>query len=78
MDITLAILPWITVRKLQMKTAEKLGVAIAMSMGVLYVTISCLKTLTDMLLTDASLQRRNHCSGKDCHHSLSRYWRLYL
>ena len=38
MDLTLALLPWTLVWKLQMKPAEKVGVAIAMSMGVLYVS----------------------------------------
>jgi hypothetical protein len=35
MDIILALLPWTIIPKLQMRTREKLGVAIAMSMGVL-------------------------------------------
>jgi hypothetical protein len=35
MDLTLALLPWKIVWGLQMKKKEKLGVAIAMSMGVL-------------------------------------------
>ncbi|KAF3015872.1 hypothetical protein E8E14_008475 [Neopestalotiopsis sp. 37M] len=34
MDIILALLPWTIIPKLQMRTREKLGVAIAMSMGV--------------------------------------------
>ena len=37
MDLALALLPWTLVWKLQMKPAEKIGVAVAMSMGVLYV-----------------------------------------
>jgi hypothetical protein len=35
MDIALALLPWQTIWKLQMKKREKIGVAIAMSMGIL-------------------------------------------
>lgn len=35
MDATLALLPWTIIWTLQMKTNEKLGVAVAMSMGVL-------------------------------------------
>jgi hypothetical protein len=35
MDIALALLPWTVVWKLQMKRKEKIGVAVAMSMGVL-------------------------------------------
>jgi len=37
MDLTLALLPWTLVWKLQMKPAEKIGVAVAMSMGILCV-----------------------------------------
>jgi hypothetical protein len=35
MDMLLALLPWKVIWKLQMKEKEKLGVGIAMSMGVL-------------------------------------------
>ncbi len=35
MDISLALLPWKIVWKLQMKKKERVGVAVAMSMGVL-------------------------------------------
>lgn len=35
MDIVLAFLPWKLVWSLQMKLKEKLGVAVAMSLGVL-------------------------------------------
>jgi hypothetical protein len=35
MDITLALLPWKLIWKLQMKKQEKIGVAVAMSCGVL-------------------------------------------
>jgi hypothetical protein len=35
MDLVLAILPWTVIWKLQMKRKEKIGVALAMSMGVL-------------------------------------------
>jgi len=35
MDIVLALLPWRTIWALQMHNREKLGVAIAMSMGIL-------------------------------------------
>jgi hypothetical protein len=35
MDLTLAMLPWTVIWKLQMRKAEKVGVAVAMSMGVL-------------------------------------------
>lgn len=37
MDITLSLLPWKLLWGLQMKKTEKIGVAIAMSMGILYV-----------------------------------------
>ena len=36
MDLTLAMLPWKVIWKLQMRRAEKIGIAVAMSMGVLY------------------------------------------
>lgn len=36
MDLTLAMLPWTVIWGLQMKVKEKIGVAIAMSCGVLY------------------------------------------
>jgi hypothetical protein len=35
MDMMLALLPWSIVWKLQMKKKEKLGVALAMSLGIL-------------------------------------------
>jgi hypothetical protein len=35
MDISLALLPWQILWKLQMRTAEKIGVGIAMSLGIL-------------------------------------------
>jgi len=35
MDFVLALLPWKVIWKLQMKRKEKVGVALAMSMGVL-------------------------------------------
>jgi len=35
MDITLAMIPWKLIWGLQMRKKEKIGVAIAMSMGVL-------------------------------------------
>lgn len=35
MDIVLAMLPWSVILRLQMKTKEKLGVACAMSLGLL-------------------------------------------
>ncbi len=37
MDFVLALLPWKVIWKLQMKRKEKVGIALAMSMGVLYV-----------------------------------------
>jgi hypothetical protein len=37
MDISLALLPWRVLWKLQMRLAEKIGVGIAMSLGVLQV-----------------------------------------
>lgn len=39
MDIALAMLPWTVIWGLQMKVKEKIGVAIAMSCGVLYVSL---------------------------------------
>ncbi len=36
-DITLAILPWTVIWNLQMRRAEKIGVSLAMSMGILCV-----------------------------------------
>ncbi|ORY56339.1 uncharacterized protein BCR38DRAFT_451083 [Pseudomassariella vexata] len=38
MDFVLALLPWTIIMHLQMKPKEKIGVAVAMSMGILYVT----------------------------------------
>lgn len=38
MDIVLALLPWRVVWSLQMKKKEKFGIAVAMSMGLLYVS----------------------------------------
>ena len=35
MDFTLALLPWKLIWSLQMRKVEKLGIAIAMSMGIL-------------------------------------------
>lgn len=35
MDFVLALLPWKVIWKLQMKRKEKVGVALAMSMGIL-------------------------------------------
>ena len=35
MDISLALIPWKIIWNLQMRTAEKLGVGVAMSLGVL-------------------------------------------
>jgi hypothetical protein len=40
MDITLALLPWKLIWGLNMKKQEKIGVAIAMSCGILYVSDS--------------------------------------
>ncbi len=39
MDFVLALLPWKLIWKLQMKRKEKVGVALAMSMGILCVLI---------------------------------------
>jgi len=36
-DFILALLPWKIIMSLQMKTHEKIGVAVAMSLGLLYV-----------------------------------------
>lgn len=38
MDFVLALLPWQIIWNLQMKRKEKFGVAVAMSMGILYVS----------------------------------------
>lgn len=46
MDITLAMLPWRIVWNLQMKKREKFGVAVAMSMGVLYAFPFCMTSIT--------------------------------
>jgi hypothetical protein len=37
-DFVLALLPWKLIHGLQMRTREKIGVSVAMSLGVLYVT----------------------------------------
>lgn len=37
MDISLAVIPWKILWRVQMRLAEKIGVGIAMSLGVLYV-----------------------------------------
>lgn len=39
MDLILALFPWTIVMKLRMTRSEKLGVAFAMSMGVLWVAL---------------------------------------
>lgn len=44
MDIVLAFLPWLTIRKLQMKKTEKVGVAVAMCMGVFAGITAMVKT----------------------------------
>jgi len=43
MDLILAILPWSLLWNLQMKRGEKFGIAIAMSLGVLYVNYDLLE-----------------------------------
>ena len=54
MDFTLAFLPWQFLWKLQMKRSEKIGVGIALSMGVLAGATAIIKTskLPRMLSTD--------------------------
>jgi hypothetical protein len=37
MDLIFAIIPWKIIMRMQMETKEKIGVALAMSMGVLWV-----------------------------------------
>jgi len=44
MDLALALLPWTLVWKLQMKPTEKIGVAVAMSMGVFAAITALIKT----------------------------------
>lgn len=44
MDILLALLPWIILKDLTMKKREKLGVGIAMSMGIFTGVAAFLKT----------------------------------
>ncbi|TLD34127.1 hypothetical protein PspLS_00654 [Pyricularia sp. CBS 133598] len=49
-DLTLALLPWTIILKLQMKTKEKFGIALAMSMGIFaaicaFIKVSFLPTL---------------------------------
>jgi len=39
MDISLALLPWKVLWNLKMRTAEKIGVGIAMSLGLLWVDL---------------------------------------
>ena len=48
MDITLALLPWTVIWGLQMKLQEKVGVAIAMSCGILYVSACPLEIYRDL------------------------------
>lgn len=45
MDYVLALLPWVILWKLQMKRAEKIGVGIAMSLGVLSGTVAIIKSI---------------------------------
>lgn len=39
MDLIFAIIPWKIIMRMQMETKEKIGVALAMSMGVLWVLL---------------------------------------
>jgi len=43
MDISLALLPWKVLWNLQMRTAEKIGVGVAMSLGILAGVTSILR-----------------------------------
>ncbi|SPO04562.1 uncharacterized protein DNG_07247 [Cephalotrichum gorgonifer] len=45
MDFTLALLPWKILHGVQMKTKEKLGIVIAMSMGILAGIVAIVKTV---------------------------------
>ncbi|KAF4915222.1 hypothetical protein CGCVW01_v010390 [Colletotrichum viniferum] len=51
-DILLALLPWKIVMGLQMKTHEKIGVAIAMSMGVLAGVMGVMKAVQSIIVLD--------------------------
>lgn len=58
MDLCLAALPWTILPKLQMKTKEKIGVGIAMSMGALYVKTNERPSGILCALTGADLPKR--------------------
>ncbi|KAK4657502.1 hypothetical protein QC762_214150 [Podospora pseudocomata] len=45
-DLVLALLPWMIISKLQMRTKEKLGVGIAMSMGIIAAIMAIVKTVS--------------------------------
>ncbi|KAK0664481.1 hypothetical protein QBC41DRAFT_380726 [Cercophora samala] len=45
-DLVLALLPWVVISKLQMRTKEKLGVGIAMSMGIMAAVMALIKTIS--------------------------------
>jgi len=76
MDITLALLPWTLIWKLQMKKKEKAGVAIAMSMGILYVPSNHLLVLGKLCRLTVLSQRRCHSTHQDQQdpeHAVQRY-----
>ena len=76
MDFVLALLPWQVIWKLQMKRNEKLGVALAMSMGILSVTL--LSNLRKIHLETHRLQRRGYCHCQDSRHPDNSISGLYL
>ncbi|KAH6865728.1 hypothetical protein BKA58DRAFT_226345 [Alternaria rosae] len=61
MDISLALLPWKVLWKLQMRTAEKIGVGVAMSLGILAGVTSILraKYVEQLQTQDLSYQAYN-------------------
>lgn len=55
-DIVLSLLPWTLIWNLRMKKREKLGIGIAMSMGILYVS-----SITLLLLRNGSRLTQQQC-----------------
>jgi hypothetical protein len=74
MDFVLALLPWKVIWKLQMKRKEKVGVALAMSMGILSVPHLKHPTLTEC----SPLQCWRDCHSENGCDSDARITRLYL
>lgn len=63
MDLALALLPWKLIWCLKMRTKEKIGVGIAMSMGVLYVYATYISHIIVLMLIFTKRRRHCHCEN---------------